>query len=58
MIMGLPKNETVSATKQIKKMFDKINENVRVNRAPVQIRHSGRARDLGRDTFENENLIK
>ena len=28
---------------------------VEVNRAQVRIRHSGRARDLGRDTFEKEN---
>ena len=40
------------------KCFDKINENVGVNRAPVRIHHSGRAEDSGRDTFENENLIK
>ena len=40
------------------KCFDKINENVGVNRAPVRIRHSGRTEDSGRDTFENENLIK
>ena len=33
-------------------------ENVGVNRAPVRIRLSGRVRDSGRDTFENENLIK
>ena len=39
------------------KFFDKINKNVGVNRAPVRIRHSGRAGDSGRDTFENENLI-
>ena len=39
------------------KCFDKINENVGVNRAPVWIRHSGRAGDSGRDTFENKNLI-
>ena len=39
------------------KCFDKINENVEVNRAPVRICHSGRAGDSGRDTFENENLI-
>ena len=35
------------------KCFDKINENVGVNRAPVEIRHSGRAGDSGRDIFEN-----
>ena len=33
-------------------------ENVRVNRAPAWIRLSGRVGDSGRDTFENENLIK
>ena len=40
------------------KIFNKINKNVGVNRAPIQIRHSGRAGDSGRDTFEKENLIK
>ena len=35
------------------KIFDQINENVGVNRAPVLIRHSGRAGDSGRDIFEN-----
>ena len=39
------------------KIFDKINENVGVNRAPVRIGHSGGAGDSGRDTFENKNLI-
>ena len=39
------------------KCFDKINENVGVNRAPVRIRHSGRAKDSGRAIFEKENLI-
>ena len=39
------------------KCFDKINENVGVNRAPVQIHHSGRAKDSGRDILEKENLI-
>ena len=33
-------------------------ENVGVNRVPVRIHLSGRVRDSGRDTFENENLIK
>ena len=32
-------------------------KNVGVNRAPVQIRHSGRAGDSGWDIFEKENLI-
>ena len=53
MIMGLPKTETASATKIHNKMFDKINENVGVNRAPAWIRQSGQVRDSGRDTFEN-----
>ena len=48
--MGLPKNETASVTKIIK--------NVGVNRAPAWIRQPGRDRDSGRDTFENEILIK
>ena len=39
------------------KCFHKINENVEVNRAPVRIRHSGRAGDSGCDIFEKENLI-
>ena len=59
MIMGLPKTETASATKRINKnVFDKINKNVRVNRAHVRIRHLGRARDSGNDIFEKENVIK
>ena len=55
--MGLPKTETASATNDIIKCFDKINENVEINRAPVRIRHSGCAGDSGRYTFEKENLI-
>ena len=55
--MGLPKTETSSATNDIIKCFDKINENVGVNRAPVRILHSGRAGDSGRETFEKGNLI-
>ena len=55
--MGLPKTETAFATNDIIKCFDKINENVGVNRAPVPIRHSGQAGDSGRNTFEKENLI-
>ena len=51
MIMGLPKTEIASATKCIIKCFDKINENVGVNRAPVRICHSGQAEDSGRDIF-------
>ena len=39
-------------------MFYKINKNAGVNRAPVWIRHLGRAGDSGRDTFGKENLIK
>ena len=61
MIVGLPKTETAYATKKkinLIKRFNKISKNVGVNRALVQIRHSGRARDSGRDTFEKENLIK
>ena len=42
----------------INKCFDKINENVGVNRALVRTRPSGRAGDSSRDTFEKENLIK
>ena len=51
MIMGLPKTETASAINDIIKCFDKVNENVGVNQAPVQILHSGRAGDSGRDIF-------
>ena len=40
------------------KCFEKIIENVGVNRAPVRIRLSGRVGDSGRDTFENKNLIR
>ena len=54
--MGLPKTETASATNDIIKCFDKINENVGVNRALVRIRHSGRPRDSGRDTFEKRKF--
>ena len=42
----------------INKCFDKINENVGVNRAPVRNCPSSLTGDLGRDTFEKENLIK
>ena len=54
---GLAKIETTSAANDIIKCFDKINENIRVNQAPVRIRHSGRAVDSGRDTFEKKKLI-
>ena len=37
---------------KLNKRFNKINENVGVNRASVRIRHSGRARVSGRDNFE------
>ena len=47
MVMGLPENKCFRLIK-----------NVGVNRAPVRIRLSGRVGDLGRDTFENENLIR
>ena len=43
---------------KLNKRFNKINENVGVNRAPVRIRLSGRAGVSGRDNFEKENLIK
>ena len=43
---------------KLNKRFNKINENVGVNRALVRIRHSGRAGVSGHDNFENENLIK
>ena len=47
MVMGFPENKCFRLIK-----------NVGVNRAPVRIRLSGRVGDLGRDTFENKNLIK
>ena len=37
---------------KLNKRFNKINENDGVNRAPIRIRHSGRAGVLGRDNFE------
>ena len=43
---------------KLNKRFNKINENVGVNRAPVWILHSGRAGISGRDNFEKKNLIK
>ena len=58
MIVGLSKTETAFQLNKLIKRFDKINKNVGVNRAPVRTRHSGRAGDSGRDTFEKENLIK
>ena len=39
------------------KYFNKINENVGVNQAPVQIHHSSRAEDSGHDIFENKKFI-
>ena len=60
MIVGLPKTETASVIKinKLIKRFNKINKNVGVNWAPIRISHSGQAWDSGRDTFEEENLIK
>ena len=43
---------------KLNKRFNKINENVGVNRAPVRIHHSGRVGVSGRNNFEKENLIK
>ena len=57
MIMGLPKLKPLLKQNDVIKCFDKINENVGVNRAPVRIRHSSRAGDSGRDIFGKENLI-
>ena len=53
-----PKLKPLPQLNKLIKCFNKINKNVGVNRAPIWIRHSGRARDSGRDTFEKENLIK
>ena len=47
MVMGLPENKCFRLIK-----------NVGVNRASVRIRLSGRVRDSGRDTFENEKFNK
>ena len=63
MFMGLPFKNASAKLKTLKrndinKCFDKINENVGVNRAPVRTRPSGRAGNSGRDTFEKENVIK
>ena len=63
MFMGLPKMKcfrVITKSKIIKpnKCFDKIIENVGVNRAPAWIRQPGRDGDSGIDTFENEILIK
>ena len=63
MFVGLP-FENASAQienlriNNIKKCFDKIIENVGVNRAPVRICPSSRAGDSSRDTFEKENVIR
>ena len=53
-----PKLKPLPQLNKLIKHFNKINKNVGVNRAPVRIRHSGQAGDLGRDTFEKENLKK
>ena len=64
MFMGLPKMKCFLVIKKSKmekhkqNVFEKIIENVGVNRAPGWIRQLGRVGDSGRDTFENENLIK
>ena len=61
MFMGLPKMKCSHVIKKVynginqTKCFEKIMENVGVNRASVRIRLSGRVGDSGRDTFENEN---
>ena len=61
--MGLPFENASAKLKTLKrndinKCFDKINEKVEVNQAPVWTHPSGRAGDSGCDTFEKENLIK
>ena len=57
MFMGLPKMKCFRVIAKSKmnntRCFDKIIENVGVNRAPAWIRQPGRVRDSGRDTFEN-----
>ena len=57
MIMAFPKLKPLPQRNDIIKCFDKINENIEVNRALVRILHSGWARDSSRDIFEKENLI-
>ena len=49
--------EPFSQLNKLIKCFDEINENVGVNRAPVRIRHSGRAAIRVATTFEKKNLI-
>ena len=61
--MGLPFENDYTKLKTLKrndinKCFDKINENVGVNQAPVRTRPSGQVGDSGHDTFEKENLTK
>ena len=63
MVMGLPEKKCFRLIKKVQNRilttcFGKIIENVGVNRAPVRIRLSGRVRDSGRDTFENEKFNK
>ena len=54
----LPRKSTIEGEITLRICFDKIIENVGVNRAPVRIRPSSLVGDLGRDTFEKENVIR
>ena len=54
----LPRILKTVKRKDINKCFDKINENVRVNWAPVRICHSGRTGDSGCDIFEKKKFNK
>ena len=57
MIMACPKLKPLPQQNDIIKCFDNINENVGVNRAPVRVRHSGGAGDLGLDNLFWKNKI-
>ena len=43
---------------KLNKRFNKINENVGVNRAPIRIRPLGRAKVSGSDNFEKRKINK
>ena len=52
------KHKPLPQLNKLNKRFNKINENVGVNRAPFGSTLSGRAGVSGHDNFEKENLIK
>ena len=57
-LWAYPKMKPLPQPNKLIKCSDKIIKNVGVNRAPALIRQSGRDGNSGRDTFENEILIK